>query len=246
MNIAICDDKKSEIKDLIKYIEKYPFEEPLHIEYFNLGSKLIEYLNEEKKFDIIFMDVMIGKNERGTNVSRFIKKSYPDTKMIFISFYANAKNTMDVANADPTGFLTKPLLQDDVNSVLRKVISELNASVKRFYLVSFKQVGYKVDLNEVKYATFNHRATRLMLKYGEFFPYKIYKKLDVFEDEVKRIHPHFVRIHKSYLVNLVYVTSFSHNKVFIGEEEIPVTPPYYESFRKSIEEYFEVDNFMLS
>jgi LytTr DNA-binding domain len=44
----------------------------------------------------------------------------------------------------------------------------------------------------------------------------------------------FCRIHRSYIVSLDNITSFNHNKVFIGEKPFPIGASYNKELQKHI------------
>lgn len=48
----------------------------------------------------------------------------------------------------------------------------------------------------------------------------------------------FMRIHRSYIINLDYVTSYTKGRVFLGEEYIPIGENYKEAFATYVEHKF--------
>ena len=77
---------------------------------------------------------------------------------------------------------------------------------------------------------------REVLVFCENKKYSFYRKLDEVEEELNQYHEKFLRIHKSFLVNPVYIKEFSYEKIIMCDgKEITISPKY----RKIIRQYYE-------
>jgi len=87
LNIAIYVDNKyirSIIEEIIlDYINIIEIE--IRVEVFHSGEKLIKYLKNEDKFDLIFLDIELG-NTTGIKVANHIRNEFDDhmSKIVLI------------------------------------------------------------------------------------------------------------------------------------------------------------------
>lgn len=64
--------------------------------------------------------------------------------------------------------------------------------------------------------------------------YSFYKKLDEVEMQIEKMDVKFLRISKSYLVNMNYVKEFRYEKVVMDDgKELRIGPTYKDKIRKS-------------
>ena len=78
---------------------------------------------EEDHFDIVLCDYRLG-NMDGKEVLLSIKKIKPDTIVLIITGYSDIKTAIDVIKLGAYDYITKPLIPDEVLSVLNKAIDQ--------------------------------------------------------------------------------------------------------------------------
>jgi len=88
IRIAICDDVVeicSELENVILDFQKQA-RQKLTVDVFYSGEKLVNYITSCNNFDLIFLDIEIGKIN-GVDVGHFIRDELKDyiTKIVYIS-----------------------------------------------------------------------------------------------------------------------------------------------------------------
>jgi two-component system response regulator HydG len=78
---------------------------------------------EEEHFDVVLCDYRLG-NMDGKEVLLSIKKIKPDTIVLIITGYSDIKTAIDVIKLGAYDYITKPLIPDEVLSVLNKAIDQ--------------------------------------------------------------------------------------------------------------------------
>src|SRR6185369_7369651 len=78
---------------------------------------------EEENFDAVLCDFRLG-NMDGKEVLLSIKKIKPDTIVLIITGYSDIKTAIDVIKLGAYDYITKPLIPDEVLSVLNKAIDQ--------------------------------------------------------------------------------------------------------------------------
>ena len=82
---------------------------------------------EEENFDAVLCDFRLG-NMDGKEVMLAIKKIKPETIVLIITGYSDIKTAIDVIKQGAFDYITKPLIPDEVISVLNKALNESTES----------------------------------------------------------------------------------------------------------------------
>jgi two-component system, NtrC family, response regulator HydG len=78
---------------------------------------------EEENFDVVLCDYRLG-NMDGKEVLVSVKKLKPDTIVLIITGYSDIKTAIDVIKQGAYDYITKPLIPDEVLSVLNKALDQ--------------------------------------------------------------------------------------------------------------------------
>ena len=192
MNILIIDDEITVLKRMTEIIrERYDF--PI-----TAISSSEEFNNSNIDTDSInlaFIDIQL-RNESGIVLGEFLHQKNPDMQFVYISGYLD-KVTDVFLSVPALGFIDKPIRKEKVFSYIDKVINNNEDNV-----VSFCSHGQNVYFNpdSILYIESRKKEVIFHLANGES---SITAKLDEIE---KIVGQQFVRCHKSYLVNLKYIS----------------------------------------
>lgn len=233
ITIIICDDNKPVCDLLEKLLLKYEETEIKVIKFYDAGS-LLKYC-EENDFDIAYLDIEIGQ-DNGLEISKKLKKVNPQTLIIYISSYENYYE--DMVQAEPFRFVKKDLL--DIEKFEKELITTLLAAIRRInkenkYSFIFNRTKYFIELDKVKYF---HSMARTVHICGETngAPNYFYIKMDELQRDLKNIDRNFVRINKSYIVNINYAVAKNKGQIMIDGKTITVTSKYKNDF---LEKYYK-------
>jgi DNA-binding LytR/AlgR family response regulator len=190
---------------------------------------------KKNRVDLCFLDIQMP----GLNGIEFAKYLPQTTLVIFTTAFA--EYALDSYEVDAVDYLVKPikpqrferavekaisyhtmLLSEEKNSNIEQVESEFIfiKSNRRSFKVNFKDILFVEGLKDyVIIQTANQRLiTHMNMKnIHEFLPQNI-----------------FLRINRSYIVNIDHIDSFSNNDVFIGTYEIGVGGFYRDAFFKEL------------
>ncbi|MBS1598684.1 MAG: sigma-54-dependent Fis family transcriptional regulator [Bacteroidetes bacterium] len=115
--ILIIDDDIDMCSLLSRFLQRKGFETDTA----HNGNKGIAKF-KENNFDIILCDFRLGDKE-GRDVLRDIKAINPQTIVIIITGYSDIKIAVDVIKAGAFDYITKPLVPDEVLTVINKALS---------------------------------------------------------------------------------------------------------------------------
>jgi len=118
MRILIIDDDLEMCNLLMRFLQRKGFEtEAAH----NGHKGILKF--KESPFDIVLCDFRLGDKE-GREVLKEIKTIKPTAIVIIITGYSDIKTAVDVIKAGAYDYITKPLVPDEVLTVINRALKE--------------------------------------------------------------------------------------------------------------------------
>ena len=231
VKIAICDDEKDTCTLLEQCIENLSHSMKIKMEpeiYYNV-ELLLEELERKEHYDIIFLDTELPQ-KGGIEVGKYLRDVCKDyqTQIIFMS--SNQKNLRMLFGFFPTDFIMKPLSPEQIKGVLQKVIYLSGLWFGKF-VYRQKQDLHFVNLRDILFFQSIGRKIKIMLSQDNI---EFYGHLG----EVLQQLPHreFLRIHKSYIVNINYIQIYNYDTLTLVTGE---TLPISQSRRKEVQIFLQ-------
>lgn len=198
LRIAICDDAAAYGDRLAQTVKKWAIERQLNIQLKNFisGEELLADIEFTGYFDIILMDIDLKGGMNGIETAGRIKKIYEHFCLIFISQYDNYYK--EAFRVYPFQYLEKTTTKSRLIEILNQAVDRYRY-LQEIFVFRFKGITYSIRLHEVLYFASDKRVIRICMENGT--EYVFYEKLDEIEKKLKKYNNHFIRIHKSYLVN---------------------------------------------
>lgn len=228
MRIWICDDNRDSITQLTDVLEKLHQKD---IRTFTDPNELIRALREQNgkpSPDVIFLDIDFNGETEGFDASKEIHDINKGIAVIFITAYSHEFAQQVLLKSDhPFGYLTKPVSLDMVRQYLDKVANV--QSEGKFLRCRFKGKDFLIKESSILFLESEKHVTIIMTSHGQ---YRVYEKIS---DILKRLSSDFIACHKSYVVNLNYVSKLQPNSLVLEDgEQIPIS----RSSRISVRENF--------
>ena len=229
LKIAICDDMieiTSQLEDMLIKICKINLLN-VDIEVFYSGDELLRYLKNEINFDLIFLDIEMEIID-GIQVGKKIRESMGDndTQIVYIS--GQTKYAMDLFKIRPFDFLVKPL---DLNKVEDVLLTYIKANDKNPYF-SYKKgrVYNRVEIKDIMFFEGKNRKVNIVSK--DIID-SFYASINEVYENVKDLG--FICIHKSYIVNTLYIKHHMYDKVILfNDKEFPISQARRKSTRDKL------------
>lgn len=187
--------------------------------------------------DIILMDVGLKGDLDGVDTAKEILDQYK-IPVIFLTANSDPETFRRAKHTRPFAFITKPFEAIDLERSLDLLVSRLthekeedtgaeDAINEGSYFLSdrifirFKERMVKVFLNDIKYIEAERAYCRIHTTDKE---YLITLPLKAFSEKLEA--DHFLRVHRSYMVNLSKVDELGEDYVVVGRKMIPVSKNY--------------------
>lgn len=219
LKIAICDDEAFYLKKSAEVVrdnlEKAGIEDYV-IDKYQSGEALLAMEEKLKEYQVLFLDIEMP-NENGLQIAEKVQIMNPDVILVFVTSYINfAPASMRLS---ALRYVMKMELELYLPEAVRAVIQSLqlkNASLT----YDFVEGTQKIWINNIYYIESKNHILEFNMANGE--KHVLYEKLDCVEKEVSPYH--FIRIHKSFLVNCRYIRSIENYRLTLCNGEILSVP----------------------
>lgn len=200
------------------------------------GENIIETI-ENTTPDVILMDIKLSGREDGISIAEKIREKFK-LPLIFLTSYSDSTTVERAKKLLPEGYIIKPfskeVLLTTLNLVINKFYQENDTSNKiepnksDFKTLFIRENGWlkKITIDEIGYIKTE----------GSYCQIQTRKKLITIRSTVKELFDaipleKFVRVHKSYMVNLENLEAICNKEALIFGEKVPVGRNFYTSLQ---------------
>lgn len=229
MNLScyIVDDEPLATEVLESYVKKFEGLECKGV--FLNPVKAFRMLHEEP-VDLLFLDIQMPEL---TGIE-FIKSLKKPPMVIFTTAYREYALTGYELNV--VDYLLKPVSFDRFLQAISKVLKQHSdieekhkgKSVKDILWIRSKNRTLKIPADTILYIESQGNKIKIVTQSETF---SIYKTLDAMEKELKG--KNFLRVHRSFIVSLDKINSWSTNDLIIHEHTIPIGRSYASKVKSS-------------
>lgn len=229
MKIAICDDDSVLREQLKNKLEGYFQSLDVLIQNFSSGEDLIDGI-EKVTFELVFLDIEMDGID-GFETAKRLKARQPDTTAIFLTSHTDL--AMEGYEVQAFRFLAKPIVEEKLYAALQAFEEEFQKDMK--IVITENGAQKYIRCKEIRYI----KSENVYLKVvTEKEIYWIRKKLKEIAEELPK--ESFSVVHRSYIINMRYVKSFSGNEIILDDEtEIPVSKGKRDFFKQQMMQYMK-------
>jgi two-component system LytT family response regulator len=227
------DDEPFALRQLAAYIEKTPF-----LELSGQCNSAFEALNEIAKsnIELLFVDI----NMPGMSGMELAKTISPNILVIFTTAYSEfAVESYKVSALD---YLLKPISYEDFLRSANKAMQVFSQKNKPIATTPTEHFFVKSDGKTIKIVLSEIDFIESMSEYVKIFLGEnktVISLMSMKSLEANLPSNRFMRIHRSYIVNLDKITTIERNRiVFYNSVYIPVSDQYKDEFKKFIDSSF--------
>lgn len=210
MRVAVCDNSQEDRAKIKGLIEEYgrKKEQPIEMKEYASGNMLREDASWLRECGIAFLNM--NAEETGLlKTAKRLKESYPKLYVILVS--DRMSDALDGYRVKAERFLVKEDIETTLPECLDEVFRELAQKNKKLSF-SFVEGEQLLDVSDLLYVETDRHKN---IFYTARDSYRIYKKLDEIEQQLA---PHgFVRVHRSFLVNMRYVKKISSYVLYLAQ-----------------------------
>jgi len=231
------DDEPLALQQLVTYIGKVPF-----LELAGKASNAVEAhaILQREAIDVMFCDI----NMPDLNGMDFVKSLAAPPLVVFTTAYADY--AVEGFRVNAVDYLLKPFGLDEFRRAANRIQERLSNEARQqtspalhadddtlFVKSDYRVV--RIGISEIRYVEAMSEYLRIYLD-GEPKPVITLLSMKKIEE---RLPAHFMRIHRSYIVNLQKVLEVNKNRVILDADTLlPIGDMYREAFQQYLDQRF--------
>lgn len=204
---------------------------------------------EENQPDIVLLDINLKGNIDGIETANLIHK-IADIPIIYLTANTDDGTFNRAKSTRPYAFISKPFKQLDLQRAIELTISRMaenqtgkieptdavaeegDASfiLKDRIFVKHKERMTKITLEDILYIEADRNYCRIFTKNKEFL---LATTLKIMEEKLSM--QLFIRVHRSYIVNILQIDEVTESHVIINQKAIPLSNALREDLLKRIQ-----------
>lgn len=232
LKIAICDDEKyyrDQIKTLLKsYLREHYLIADIVL--FESGRQFLCQQENTVKFDIVFMDINMDEMD-GIETAMQIRSFHSQTYVVLVTAFIDY--ALEGYKVNAIRYIMKDTIDYAVGESMDAILEKMEL---RQISYDFLQGRRKLNVDNILYVESKKHKVLFFYMESELMCYEIYDKLDHIEEELEKYS--FLRIHKSYLVNLKHLRKINNYEAVLDTgETLPVPRLRFQSVKEAFAAY---------
>lgn len=191
---------------------------------------------QSDKPDIMLVDINLGEATDGIDLVTEVQESI-DIPVIYLTANSDKATVERALHTHPSAYITKPYDEKDVVIALELAFENHRSRVAKhdktqevnFIFLKSGSRFEKVSLRDIQYLQADGSYTRFITKEKE---YTLSGNLQNTSQKIS--DSCFVRIHRSFIVNINNVTGLDREYVFVGNANLPISRTYREEVKKAL------------
>lgn len=228
IKIALCDDDAHILNGIEKFIDRYCMERNREIVHKNFSGslELLAEIERGVRFDILFLDILMpGQN--GIETATEIRGYDSNIKIIFLT--SSAEFAVQSYMVEAFFYQLKPLRWEGFSRVMDSALEKCAHELGESLILRCKGQLTRMELGRLEFCEVIHRTLLFHLTSG-----KVLESTGSLDELDRKLSPYgcFLRIHRSYIVNLDYVQNISYRAVTMAcLTEIPIPRGKYNEIK---------------
>jgi DNA-binding LytR/AlgR family response regulator len=195
------------------------------------GEEALNHIRQNLP-DIVLMDIQLKGSLDGIETVRLMQKEF-SVPVIYLTANADEEHFNRAKSTNPYAFISKPFKKLDLQHAIELIPEKVNSAVNSNENDDF--LGSPFIQTDSIYVRRNERMIKIMIKDIYYFEAdrnycKIFAKnkesllvMTLKEIDEKLPAEHFLRIHRSFIINLSHVDEVAGTHVVIGKKAIPLS-----------------------
>ena len=208
------------------------------------GEEALLFIKVNKP-DIILMDIRLKGKLDGIETAQQIQKEY-DTPIIYITANADEAHFNRAKSTKPQAFISKPFKKLDLQRAIELTLSRIGDNEDREnvaknnpdsqYILSdsifvrHHEKMVKIIISNIFYVEAERNYCRIYSKDKNYLLVMTLKDLDK-----KLPKEHFMRIHRSFIINISQIDEVGSTYVIVAKRAIPISKIYKEELLKRLQ-----------
>lgn len=233
--ILLCDDNEetlNEYADLIKKIAQKN-QTQVRISSFHSGEQLLFYLSDcPGQADIIYLDIVMN-DLNGIETAKKLRDFGCQAEIVFLT--TSDDYVFEAFDVTPVQYLLKAETSvKKFETVFLQALRKIQKKGDDVFLCESQGEQKVLSVKDISYLEVSKRIVTVHYNGSEKFSF--YSSMEQMEQQLE--NRGFVRVHRSYLVNLTYVVMFRQSSIYLKTGMIiPLGVTYIKPVRQAFSDY---------
>lgn len=183
--------------------------------------------------DIVLIDIQLKGELDGIETALAVQEFQNNIAIIYLTANADEAHFNRAKLTHPYAFISKPFKRLDLQRSIELTVSQLKCNIttsskesseenstfvlKNCLFIRHQETMVKVDIQDIRYIEADRNYCRIFSKEKEYLLVTTLKEIDK-----KLPQKHFLRIHRSYIINLSQIVEIAGTYVVISKKPIPM------------------------
>lgn len=236
--VAVCDDEQADAVYVENCIKKWASDHAVmvHVEMFPSAEAFWFRYEEDRTFDILFLDIEMKVVESGVvepmngiELAAKIRERDHAVQIVFVTGYMDY--IAEGYDVEALHYLLKPVTPERLGGVLDRAVQRAKYRDKELCLHTAEGMVC-IPAGSIRYLEVRKNYVTI---YAEE-PYTVKKTLGELE---KELDERFFRTGRSYIVNLLYIKKITKSWVCLKDgTQVPLSRGLYEEINRAVIRYF--------
>ncbi|HIU63670.1 MAG TPA: response regulator transcription factor [Candidatus Avacidaminococcus intestinavium] len=215
--IAICDDEWSAIDLLTGYLHELKSPKlRLTTDPFLTGTELVTRYQQGYKYDIVILDMLMAPLN-GIETAKIIRTYDTDVPILIVT--RTVEYAVEGYQVNAYRYILKPVDKPYFQKEILTILASLAKTSDSYFSFTNDKGLFKIKTSNIYYFESNMRTISVCHKNGKA---EFTGKISDIEGSL--IEHHFIRIHKSYVVNLKHIKNIFKEVITLDNgEELPLS-----------------------
>lgn len=237
-SVIVVEDNLLLAADIIETLESFDYEV---LECFTTGEEARDWLKtNHEQVDFALLDIELAGKMTGIELANFINKRFKKKKigLIFLTAFQDDLHFRQAKRSKPAAYLFKNQIGDkDLNIAIELALANANDSQPEVPTEGYflnDRIFVRQDSN--KFVRMSISDIEVLMAEGSYTSIITNGRRYVLSESLKKVAtkmtglPQFVRIHKSYIVNINKIDAFENQYIEIGKDHYPIGKTYMKQF----------------
>lgn len=187
--------------------------------------------------DLILLDINIEGDTDGVMLAQDIKEKY-NVPFVFLTSNTESFTINRVKRTQPAGFIVKPFDEKDLRSNIEIALfsnittPQVKGEDVKYIFVKASSEYVKIALEDLMFIKAEDNYSRIFSVDKNFILSSTLKRV-----EEKLSNNKFIRIHRSYIINIEFIDKYKEGVIYIGKHQLPIGRSYQDAFFKRVSKF---------
>lgn len=232
LDIAIIDDDIEALKAIKKILANIKIVD--FIELYKSFDDFFKAADSGNHYDVILLDIQFDGQENGIDYASRLFTIFPQLKIVFITGYVKEYvSEVFIPRINLAGFIEKPVDAAIMQRTLEKIQEDIDNRKREVLVINSNGKTAVIQLRDITFIESDGHYINIHMTD------RIIRNFNSLNEVEKELPSYFKRCHRSYIVNMYYISELGNRKVIIDNNhntQLPVSRVLYNNLRK---EFFE-------